>query len=201
MIRVETLPDAALDAVATQIGQQAHKLADLDPALAGAKELELGETFTVWTPRRGFARAAHNSEAVFEPIGYWHELLVDGEPLAYARSAGSSGEAPAVNTVGVSRIVARVHAAHRAVQAAGVEGDFKLRLVEVPFAYAHVFWLAGEREDLVFPVDVPADAGGRRLGEGAQPLSSFVAAMQEVLEERERQAREAGAAGPGEYVP
>ncbi|WP_437962989.1 hypothetical protein WME76_48165 (plasmid) [Sorangium sp. So ce119] len=153
-----------LDDIARQLGEKAHRLYGLDPSLARNASIELGETFSLWTARPGFLEAERTPAKLFENVGYWHQILIDGNPAAYARSLADPGSAnaPSVEAIGISPAVAKIDAAIGWIEQ-HVHKEHELRLLLIPAAYTLAFWLA-DKQNQILPVDVPDPRLGALVG-------------------------------------
>lgn len=151
MIQADTLPDQTLAKIADQIRSHIVKLHVDEPSLAQAQSVALAETFSIWTIRKGFANLERTAEALFEPIGYWHQLVFDGRAAAYARSTVSPEGALDLTGLGISPLVQKIDAAIDWLDT-NVTRSYSVRMVIIPFAHLHCFWLKRD-PDQFLPID------------------------------------------------
>ena len=150
MINADTLPSPVLDAVVRQCITQVSQLYLVDPSLANAKTVALGETFSRWVLRRAIDDAPRTGAQLFKQSGYWHQLTFDGVPGAFAHSQdGLDGSGvPSVCALGVSPLVAKIDQAITWLDtAASVDG--LVRLVDIPSHYLLCFWISGVKDYVV----------------------------------------------------
>lgn len=142
-------PPHALAKIAASIG-----------ALAQAERLELGEAFELWMLPLDAIRAANASvrEAAFSTGRWHHQVYVNGEARAFARSRRNPG-AP-----GGWELVALMQSSLPQGVDRGVEWlDVRapdaapggVRLLSVPTYHLHALWLAAGAADRFLVVDAP----------------------------------------------
>ncbi len=165
MINADTLSAPALNGVVRKLIPQLSKLYLIEPSLAGAANVELGETFTRWGLRRAVDDVPRPASASLRKIGYWHQLAFDGVAKAYAHSLDGTDDTgvPDIAGFGVSPLVPRI-----ADAIAWLDGtatvDGVVRLVDIPSHQFIGFWIAG-REDHVVTIHA-----GDPLLQGLLPL-------------------------------
>jgi hypothetical protein len=145
MIEADSIPQHLLPSARTEISRHVRKLGG-EPQEGS---FSLGESFSVWTLRAGFE---HDSEpeSAFHPIGYWQQIFVAERAAAFARLAVSGNEL-VLEAIGAISAAPAIDGAIEWIDA-NVSGDYVVRLLIVPFAHAHLFWLHGE-DDRVVPID------------------------------------------------
>ncbi|AFE07197.1 hypothetical protein COCOR_06887 [Corallococcus coralloides DSM 2259] len=151
MIQAHAIPSRYADAAASVVTRHLEMLYSTRPDLRAAKAVSLGESFSVWTLRHDFG-AATSPEKAFTQLGYWHQIFFDGRAAGFARSS-IIGDGLSLDAIGALPVVEKIDAAIDWIDAK-VSGDYSARLLSIPFAHAHLFWLSGDDDRFVL-IDRP----------------------------------------------
>jgi hypothetical protein len=155
MARTDPLPPAALQKIATQVGQRLSPTAAEHLEAGGTAQI--GENFLVFmlgldAIRRPAGRLAER----VRPTGHWHHQIHHGTQVReFARSSASASAAtPDVTEVTTSDAAARIDDAIRWIDQ-NVHDDAVARMLVVPAYYLTCFWLSAGNTDRVVVADKP----------------------------------------------
>ncbi|HUR82320.1 MAG TPA: hypothetical protein VM733_16260 [Thermoanaerobaculia bacterium] len=151
MIEADSIPQHLLNSARAEISKHRNKLASLPGGSSEEGALSLGESFSVWTLQRGFEDGANDPRA-FAQIGFWQQIYVAGRASAFARLALADNDL-ALEMIGIVDVVPAIDTAIQWLDD-NVSADCVVRLLIVPFAHAHLFWLHGPENQIV-PIDRP----------------------------------------------
>lgn len=155
----ERLSPGALGGIAKQVG----RFLALSPAhFPSRKHVEIAESFPLWTldPERLVEHQPRDLDALAEPLRRWyHQVVIDGEPRAYAISSESAPHRHTVMRVMRSPLPAKIDEAISWIDEHFPQAS-EVRLLDFAPSYVHAFWFAADpAHKQVVVVNAPSEVG------------------------------------------
>jgi hypothetical protein len=153
----EEIDDTAL----RRIGKDAARfLSTGRPLFAPRQRVEIAESFPLWTihPQVLSPGRPGSIESSAHPLRRWyHQLLIGGEPQAYAISQEKRGGHDVVQVMR-SGLPARVDSAIDVIDERFPSAS-RVRLIDFAPAYLHALWFLADGAQNVMVVSAPTEAG------------------------------------------
>jgi len=147
------ISDSTKRNLAKQVGEQ---LSILAPEIVKDKAVSLTDDFAVWTLRQksleqvaeGFDKVPTHLAGLAEQTNRWHhQIIADGNPIAFARSIPATHGLRTVTDLVLSPIAKHIEEAIDWIEET-VEGEPEdARLLPIPAFYLHTLWLVEKERD------------------------------------------------------